>query len=192
VPLPELLAALEREAEARAAEELKRAEDEAEGLRQAAAGKGTLRVQERLAEHARALRALAEERLVEARRKGEARVLEARRELLDRVFEGALALQGDARGWTSYGAALERDIRTLLALTPGEDVTLLCSSADRTAVVAAAGAGATVEASSEVMAGVRLRSAGGRLEMDRSLAARLGVARASLAIRLVQQLEGGR
>jgi vacuolar-type H+-ATPase subunit E/Vma4 len=192
VPLPELLAALERDAEARAAEELQRAEDEAERLRRAAASEGSARVEERLTEHARALRARSEERLVEARRKAEARLLEARWALLDRVFEGALALQGEVRGWTSYAAALERDVRTLLALTRDEEVTLLCASADRAGVTAAAGAGPGVEASPELAAGVKLRSADGRLEMDRSLTARLVAARPALAIRLVQRVEGRR
>jgi vacuolar-type H+-ATPase subunit E/Vma4 len=192
VPLPELLAALEREADTRAAEELKRAEDEAERLRQAAAGEGAARVAERLTEHARALRARAEERLVETRRNAQARVLEARSTLLDRVFEDALALQGEVRGWVSYPAALESDVRTLLALTHGEEVTLLCASADCAWVAAAAGAGPGVEESPGLAAGVRLRSADGRLEMDRSLTVRLAAARPALAIRVVQRVEGGR
>jgi vacuolar-type H+-ATPase subunit E/Vma4 len=190
VPLPELLAALEREAEAKALEVLRSADTEAEQLRQAAAGEEMVRVQVRLDEHARALRARAQERLVQVRRKAEARVLEARRALLDRVFEGALALQKEVRSWSSYRAALERDIRTLLALTPGEEVTLLCASEDHATVAGVAGAGVGVEPASAVIAGVRLRSADGRLEIDRSLASRLGVARASLAIRVAKQLEG--
>jgi len=192
VPLPELLASLEREAEAKAAEELERAEDEAERLRRAAADEGSARMEERLKEHARVLRARAEERLVEARRKAEARLLEARWALLDRVFEGALALQGEVCGWTSYAGALERDVRKLLALTRGEEVTLLCASADRAGVAAAAGVGPGVEESPEIPAGVKLRSADGRLEMDRSLTARLAAARPALAIRVVQRVENGR
>ena len=192
MPLPELLATLEREADARAAEELQRAEDQAERLRQEAASAGSARVEERLTEHARELRARAEEKLVEARRKAETRRLEARLALLDRVFEGALALQGEVRGWTSYAAALEHDVRTLLGLVRGEEVTLLCASADRAAVVAAAGPGQRVEVSPELPAGVKLRSADGRLEMDRSLSARLAAARPVLAIQVVQRVEGSR
>ena len=123
--LSELLTALEREAEASAADEVKRARAEAERLLLAATGEETARVQQRLAEHARTLRGRAEERLVQARRKAETRVLEARRELLDRVFLGALALEGAVRGWPSYRVALERDVRTLLAIASGEKVTSL-------------------------------------------------------------------
>lgn len=187
--LPDLLAALEREAEARTAEELQRAEAEAEQLRQTAAGESLAQVRERLAEHARALRASSEETLAAARRKAEARVLEARRALLERVFESAAGHQAEVRGWASYRPALERETARLLALTEGEEVTLLCASEDRPAVAGAAGAGARVEASPEVKAGVRLRGAGGRLEVDRTIAARLASSRAALAIRLVGQLE---
>lgn len=192
MPLPELLATLEREAEAKVAEELQRAEDEAKRLRQVAVGEGEARVKQRLTEHARALRVQAEERLVEVRRKAEARLLQARWALLDRVFEGALALQGEARGWPSYAAALERDVRTLLGLSRGEAVTLLCAPADCLAVTAAAGAGPRVEGLPGLAAGVRLRSADGRVEMDRSLTARLAAARSALAIRVMQRVEDGR
>jgi vacuolar-type H+-ATPase subunit E/Vma4 len=191
VPLSELLTALEREAAASAADEVQRARAEAERLRLVTMGEKTARAQQRVAEHARALRTQAEVRLVEARRKAEARVLAARRELLDRVFEGALALEGEVRGWTSYRTALECDVRTLLAIASGEKVTLLCPPADLSCIVAAAGAGAEVEALPAMTTGVRLRSADGRLEMDRSLSARLAAARATLAIRVVQRLEAG-
>lgn len=191
MPLPELLAALEREAGASETEELKRAEAEAERLRRLAAGEGTARMQERLAEYARTLRASAEERLVIARRQGEARVLEARTAFLDRVFKGALALEGDVRGWATYRAALARDVRTLLALISGEEVTLRCAPEDRTAVAAAAGTGVSVEPTPEVTAGVRAAAADGRMEMDCTLATRLVSARPALAIRLVQRVEGG-
>jgi len=192
VPLAELLAALEREAQASEAAELARARAEAERLRQVAAGEGTSRLEQRLAEHRRALRAQAEARLVEARRKAEDRVLEKRREMLDRVFRTALSLQGEVRGWPVYGRALQRDVGTLLGLLRGEAVVLRCAAADCGAVAATAGTGAQVEASAEVTAGVRLGTADGRLEMDRSLAARLEAARATLAIRLVQQVESSR
>jgi vacuolar-type H+-ATPase subunit E/Vma4 len=189
VPLSELLTALERETEAGAAEVLTRARAEAERLLRVATSEETARVQERVAEHASALHGRAEGRLVEARRKAETRVLEARRKLLDRIFEGALALEGEVRGWPSYPGALERDVRTLLALTAGLKVTLLCPAADRSSIVAVAGAGVGIEASPEMTAGVRLRSADGRLEVDCSLPARLAAARATLAIRVLQQLE---
>jgi vacuolar-type H+-ATPase subunit E/Vma4 len=192
VPLSELLTTLEREADQSAAEEMKLARVEAERLLRVATTEATASVQERVAEHTRALRGRAEERLVEARRKAETRVLEARRELLDRVFAGALALQAEVRGWPSYRVALECDVRRLLALTPGERVTLLCPSADRSSVLAAAGDSAGVEASPEMTAGVRLRSADGRLEADCSLSARLAAARPTLAISVLQQLETAR
>jgi len=192
VPLADLLAALEREAQASEAEELARAKAGAERLRQTAAGEGSTRLEQRLAEHRRALRAQAEAKLVEARRKAEDRVLEKRRELLDRVFQGALALQGEVRGWPAYAKGLERDVHTLLGLLQGEAVVLRCAAPDCEAVAAAAGGGAQVEASPEVAAGVRLGTADGRVEMDRSVAARVEAARATLAIRLVQQLEAGR
>jgi vacuolar-type H+-ATPase subunit E/Vma4 len=192
VPLADLLAALEREAQASEAEELARARAEAERLRQVAAGEGTSRLAQRLAEHRRTLRGQAEARLVEARRKAEDQVLEKRRAMLDHVFEGALSLQGEVRGWPSYVPALERDVRTLLGLVRGEAVVLRCAAPDCGAVTAAAGASAPVEASAEVTAGVRLGTADGRVEMDRSLAARLEAARATLAIRLVQQVEAPR
>ncbi|MGO9830074.1 MAG: V-type ATP synthase subunit E family protein [Myxococcaceae bacterium] len=191
MPLPELLAALEREAAAGEAEELKRAADEAERVRQDAAGEGTARTQARLAEHARALRGRAEQRLLEARRQAETRVLQARSKLLDAVFERALGLQEQVRGWPSYAPTLERDVRLLLGLLSGEEVVLRCASADLAAVAAAAGPGARLEASADVKVGVRVASADGRVEMDRSLAARLAAARPSLAIRVVQRLEGG-
>ncbi len=191
MPLADLLAALEREAQASEAEELARAKAEAERLRQLAAGEGTARLEQRLAEHRRTLRAQAEGRLVEARRKAEDRVLEKRRELLDRVFQGALALQGEVRSWPAYANALERDVRTLLGLIRGEAVVLRCATPDCGAVTGAAG-GAQVEASGEVVTGVRLATADGRLEMDRTLAARVEAARPTLAIRLVQLVEAGR
>ncbi len=192
MPLVELLASLEREAEANAAEQLKRARAEADRLLQVASGEEKAQVEEHLAQHALALRAVGAERLVLARRKAATAVLEARRKLLDRVFQGARTLQPEARGWASYQPALERDVHTLLALTAGEEVTLLCNSADCPSVLAAAGPGKRVEASLGVVAGVRLRSADGRLEVDRSLDGRLAAGRAQLAIRVMQQVEGGR
>jgi vacuolar-type H+-ATPase subunit E/Vma4 len=192
VPLSELLSALERKMEARVAEELERAKAEAEELLRVAAAEEKEGVHERVAEHASEIRGRAEKQLVEARRKAEARVLKARRELLDRVFEGAFLLQNEAREWPSYHLTLARDVRALLALTAGETVTLLCPAADRPEVVAVAGTGTAVDASPEMTAGIRLRSADGRLEVDCSLAARLAAARASLAIKVVQQLEGSR
>ena len=189
--LSELLAALESETEARAAAELRRAEEEAERLRQAATAEGSARVEALLAEHARTLRARSEQRLVAARRKAEARVLEARRDLLDRVFDGAVGLQDEVRGWETYPGALERDVRTLLALAAGEEVTLVCAPQDRARVAAAAGVGARVEPSPEVAAGLLLRSADGRVEMNRTLAARLAASRADLAIRVVRRVEAG-
>lgn len=190
MPLADLLAALERETEASAAGELRRAEEEAARLRQAASLEGSARLEALLAEHARNLRAAGEEKLVAARRRAEARVLEARHALLGRVFDGALALQEEARGWEAYRAALERDVKTLLTLAAGEqEVTLICHPKDRGRVAAAAGDGVRVEAASEVIAGVQLRAAQGRMEMDRTLAARLASSRAALAIRVVRRVE---
>ena len=190
MPLADLLAALERETEASAAEELRRAREEAERLRQAASLEGTARLEALLAEHARTLRAAGEEKLVAARRRAEARVLEARHALLGRVFDGALTLQGEARGWEAYPAALEQDVRSLLTLAAGErEVTLVCHPQDRGRVAAAAGDGVQVEALPEVIAGVRLRAAQGRMEMDRTLPARLASSRAALAIRVMQRVE---
>jgi len=190
VPLADLLAALERETEASAAEELRRAREEAERLRQAASLEGTARLEALLAEHARTLRAAGEEKLVAARRRAEARVLEARHALLGRVFDGALTLQDEARGWEAYPAALEQDVRSLLTLAAGErEVTLVCHPQDRGRVAAAAGDGVQVEALPEVIAGVRLRAAQGRMEMDRTLPARLASSRAALAIRVMQRVE---
>ncbi|MGO8968928.1 MAG: V-type ATP synthase subunit E family protein [Myxococcaceae bacterium] len=191
MPLPELLAALEREGASGEAEELTRAADEAERLRRDAAGEETARTQARLAKHARALHGQAEQRLLEARRQAESRVLEARHKLLDAVFERALTLQEEVRLWKSYGAALKRDVHLLLGLLTGEELVLRCAEADRAAVAAAAGPGAQVVASADVTVGVRVGSADGRVEMDRSLAARLAGARATLAIRVMQRLEGG-
>jgi len=190
VPLADLLAALERETEASAAEELRRAREEAERLCQAASLEGTARLEALLAEHARTLRAAGEEKLVAARRRAEARVLEARHALLGRVFDGALTLQDEARGWEAYPAALEQDVRSLLTLAAGErEVTLVCHPQDRGRVAAAAGDGVQVEALPEVIAGVRLRAAQGRMEMDRTLPARLASSRAALAIRVMQRVE---
>lgn len=190
MPLADLLAALERETEASAAEELRRAREEAERLRQAASLEGTARLEALLAEHARTLRAAGEEKLVAARRRAEARVLEARHALLGRVFDGALTLQDEARGWEAYPAALEQDVRSLLTLAAGErEVTLVCHPQDRGRVAAAAGDGVQVEALPEVIAGVRLRAAQGRMEMDRTLPARLASSRAALAIRVMQRVE---
>ena len=190
MPLADLLAALERETEASAAEELRRAREEAERLCQAASLEGTARLEALLAEHARTLRAAGEEKLVAARRRAEARVLEARHALLGRVFDGALTLQDEARGWEAYPAALEQDVRSLLTLAAGErEVTLVCHPQDRGRVAAAAGDGVQVEALPEVIAGVRLRAAQGRMEMDRTLPARLASSRAALAIRVMQRVE---
>jgi len=190
VALADLLAALEREAEDACAGELRRATEEAERLRESASREGSVRLEALLAEHGRTLRARGEEKLVAARRRAEARVLEARHELLGRVFDGALALQDEVRGRDAYRDALERDVKSLLALAAGEEeVTLLCHPLDRARVAAAAGRGVRVEGVEEVVAGVRLRAGQGRLTIDRSLAARVGSSRAELAMRVVQQVE---
>ena len=192
MPLPELLAALEREAATTEAALLEHARVEAERLQAAAAGEGTARLTERLAEHARALRGRAEEKLVGARRTSEASVLQARKEFLDRVYHGALGLQGEARTWKAYQTALERDVRSLLALIAGEEAIVRCASADLATVASTAGSGVRVEASPELVSGVRVGTADGRLEMDRSLSAHLAGAWPALAIALVQKLEGAR
>jgi vacuolar-type H+-ATPase subunit E/Vma4 len=178
-----LLASLRRDARAEREEVLAAARTAAETL---SADSGRRLDEQRDAVIARErarLSADAERRLGAARRAARDDVLRARQELLDRVFAAARGLLPDAGLTDAYRAALPARLARALTFAGGGPVEVLCPAALVPSVreLVASREEVRVRVMPDILAGLRVRSADGRVEVEDTLEARLEAERAELS-----------
>ncbi|HXQ30143.1 MAG TPA: V-type ATP synthase subunit E family protein [Gemmatimonadales bacterium] len=190
MPLEHLLAALEREATARAESVLAAAQAEADRVRQ----DGDALVARRRAEALRAreadLRGAVEAALGDARRASQLAVLEARARFLDRVFERARALFPSAVASAAYRAALPGHVAEALTALGDEPAVIRCPEPLVSAVRAAVDTAAQVRIQGDpaAPAGLTAVSTDGAIEVDNTLAGRLDRLRPALALEVLARV----
>lgn len=187
--LDDLLARLEREAEARADAILEEARAEAARIEAEAARGLARRREERLARREMELRQELEEELVAARQRGRAAALRARADFLDRTFAAARERLEGSEEADARRRSLPERLTGALAFVDGKAV-VACAPEVETEARAAVVGREEVEVVPEpgLGGGFVVRSVDGRLEIDERLAARLARARDRLAVEIVDRV----
>jgi vacuolar-type H+-ATPase subunit E/Vma4 len=191
--LAELLAALEREAEARLAGELATATAEAAAI----AGTARARLEQRRVEelaHAMARhRAEAEQQWSHASRAAERSVLASREALLERVLTRVRQRLSDPQPLGEADAALTAMVMDAMAYAGSEPVEIRAAPGLCERITRAVGTrpGLTVRPDPTVGAGSIVTTQDGRLTVDASLAGRLTALEAEARILILQQFGGG-
>jgi len=188
--LPDLIARLERDADAQVEAITRRAKAEVRALdaaaAEAAAGATASHLeQQRLERHAEHIADLAR-----ARRRARAEELDARRALLARILERARAGVEEAGASPSYAAALPAHLDEALSYLEGRDVRVRCRTSDAAVLRSiAAGRGHVELAVDDAMGpGLIAEAADGSVVVDNTLAARLTRMERSLAIELLGEV----
>jgi len=192
--MDELIATLEREAEARCSAAREAARREAERIRRAA----DERLERRRAEAAAELEAELAEReegaLAEARTAVRGARLRARRRALERVFRRARELLPAALEEPAYVRSLPRSLVDALACLADDRVEIACPPAlapalRRAAAAAEVGSRVEIVGSEEAAAGFLARGARTGVRVDATLATRLETARPELELVVLPRLE---
>jgi vacuolar-type H+-ATPase subunit E/Vma4 len=188
-----LLAGLEREAEAEIARVL------ADGRAQAAAL--TAQAEERIARQRQAAlgrresegRAAMERSLAGARHLARERTLQARANLLDRVFTALQAALPALAATAAYRATLARDLARTLAFAGEEKAVVHCAPALTTLMrrLVKANGGLRIKSDARIVAGFKVATADGGLEVDGTLEGRALRQRPRLALEALVALRGG-
>ncbi|HEX9610455.1 MAG TPA: V-type ATP synthase subunit E [Gemmatimonadales bacterium] len=190
MPLADLLAVLERDAEAQAEAELAAARAAATRIETDAAARLDGRRADYVTARQAELRAATERAIAEAQWRARAGVLEARQRLLDRVFAAARKeLPGVARD-PAFLDRLPRDLAAARAYVGDARVTARCRPEIAAAVraLAATNGAVTVVEDETAGTGVRLMAADGSVEVDDTLEARLERWLPRLALAVMRRL----
>jgi vacuolar-type H+-ATPase subunit E/Vma4 len=187
-----LRAAVEADGRARVAATLREAEERAATLRAEADSMASRRRQEVLRREEATLRREPRARVAAAFSEAQRRVLEARTELVERVFEMAGEMAPRLLDSPEARETLVARVEEALAHIPGSDVAITASSGvARVLEDALAGrAGVRVECDPDLPAGFRAARGDGTLVVDATLPSLLGHHRATLAIELMERIEG--
>jgi len=190
VPLPELIAALERDVRAEAEAALEGARRSAELCRREGRASRAGRKRAELDALRRELDEAERGGLSEARREARRRVIEARARIIERVLEQAreLVLQGAlAEGMRE---AAPRLLQAAFERVGDGDCLVRCSPEllEATREALRQRAGMSVEPDEAVVAGVIVEAQEGRLVVDATPVALLGARRAHLAVAVAERL----
>jgi vacuolar-type H+-ATPase subunit E/Vma4 len=185
-----LLARLERDADAEAAQILE------DGRARAAAisGASDARIAERRAATVQrretAARVQHERALARSRRMARARVLEARATLLDRLFEQVRATLPAVAASSAYRATLRTRLERLRAYTGGQPITIQCmpSLAGALRRLAKTNGHLRITPDRQIAAGFRVLCGDGGVEIDARLESRLERLRPRLALDALAEL----
>lgn len=193
--IEDLIRSLEEDARRKAASVLREARAEAARSRREAEEEVARRVERFLAERERKLREDLAAELAGARRDARARVLEARAELLDRVFRAAGERLPAAADTSAYRESLPSRLGAAIRYVDPDEAVVRCPPALEGAVREAleeAGAGATarIETDPEMPAGFAVVREDGSVRVDDTLVRRLERGRETLAIAVVERVEG--
>lgn len=191
--LQHLLAAMEKEAAARAEARLDAAREEAGRI----LAEAEARVARSRAEEVDTVRARLDEEMHRAlaleRREVRAAVLQSRQALLDQVLEAARAGLAPAAGQADYHATLPADLETALAYL-GEVEARIRTSPGLEKIMAGIVPGKRrmrIEADETIRAGFRVEAADGSVQVDQTLDQRLRDRWPGLRIEVLAALGGG-
>ncbi len=190
--LPELLAALEREAETRIAGELEAAKAEAAAITAAAGARLTRRREDALGRATTLLRAESEQRWALASRAAERSVLASREGMLERVLTRVRERLSTATVAQAAGALLQGLLQDALAYTGSEpaDIRTAPQASARVAQALDGRPGVTVVPDRTVGSGSIVATSDGRLTVDASMAGRLAAREAEARIYILRQFVG--
>lgn len=189
--LPELIAALERDADA----EIHRIKEQARARAARIEAETHARIQQRRAERLAtleaALRRQGDEALARARRQLQTNIFEARARMLDRVFTRATEAFPDVVRRPAFDHVLRTSLETLLAAVGDEQGTIHCLPILEARVrnILQSRPGVSVQSRSDVGHGLRWVSREGRVVLDDTLECKLERLRTSLAITIMERVE---
>ncbi len=191
--LPELVARLERDADARVAAIDDACRREVEAIEAEARRLEARRTADELANKRSERRARLDRELAEARVRSRKDLLDARRAVLDRVLSRAAALLEHANEDPAYRASLGARLSLALSFVRGP-ATIRCRPDLDLAVKHALGTSgsATVQTDAGMPAGFVVTSDDGAVEIDDTLGSRLARMGDALAIELLQEVERAR
>jgi vacuolar-type H+-ATPase subunit E/Vma4 len=191
MPLDDLVAAIEKNAEAQAAAELEEARAESARVTAAAEAEAAVRRTEYLAQKERECWAEVQVVLVAARREASRAVLTAQARLLDQIFAAAAGRLSAAMKTKAFRIALPAHVREALAYIDGLSVVIRCPSAIADAVLAATAGGdnVRVEVDDGSPPGVVVSSTDGSVSIDNTLPARITRLRPDLAVEIMKGIE---
>lgn len=187
--LEDLIARLEKDADARVAEMEARAEEEARAIETAGDARSRAARDEALAERRKARRARLDRELAEARQAAMRARLVARHALVDRVLERALALATGADAERAYHDVARRRLEGVLRFVAGRSVVVRCRPGVAAVLAALDGAGVEVEASAGAPLGIFVATRDGTFEVDDTIASRLERLRPAIAIDAVREVD---
>lgn len=190
MPLEQLVAALERDAEAQAQALVAKARTEAAAISAQAEERLSRRRREVLGAREVERRAAAELALADARRLARREVLDARHRLLDRVFAAARAAIPAAVKSQAYRAALPAHVAEALACIGGDPAVVRCHPAlvrDVRRIVAKKDH-VSVRRDAGLGVGVKVVTADGVVEVDNTLEGRVARLGPVLALEVLQRL----
>ena len=185
--LEELVARLERVADARVAEIRALATAEKDEIDAASAARSARHREEALAARAAERRTKLDQELALARQRAHAERLAAEYALLERVFARTRELIAVHDRDPVYVAVVPHQLERALRFVEGQPIVVHCRPALAGAVRAALGtrADASVEESAEAAVGARIALRDGSMEVDDTLLGRLARLRPRLAMELV-------
>jgi len=185
--LEELIARLERVADARVAEIRERAKAEKDGIEAASTVASARHREEALAARARERRVTLDQELAEARQRANAERLAAEYALLERILARTRELIADVDREPGYLAAVPRQLEGALRFVEGQAIVVRCRpSIAAVARAALASRGdVTLEEAADAPVGIRITLRDGSMEVDDTLLERLSRLRTRLAMELV-------
>lgn len=185
--LPELIARLERDGDARVAEIRARTKAEKDALDAASAALSARHRGEALASRARERRAKLDQELADARQRANAERLAAEYALLERVLARTRELIDVVDAEPAYLAAVSAQLEGALRFVEGQPIVVRCrpSLAAAARATLATRSDATVEEVADAPVGIRITLRDGSMEVDDTLLQRLSRMRTRLAMELI-------
>jgi vacuolar-type H+-ATPase subunit E/Vma4 len=187
--LEDLIARLEKDADARVAEIEARAEEEARAIEAAGDARSRAVRDEALAERRRALRARLDRDLAEARQAAMRARLVARHALVERVLERAQRLATSADAERAYHAVAPRRLAAVLRFVAGRSAIVRCRPDVAAALSALDGASVEVVVDASAPLGLLVATRDRTFEVDDTIASQLERLRPAIAIDAVREVD---